>query len=138
MIFTIGFITAMSTYHMEARHPGGSGAAAQLRAAGRLRRARLDAHLGMTVRSRPVCASSPEHQPAAPDIPAGQYLHLIGALFLFHFGQYFVIPLFPLRWVNLGFSDGAISLGTAVFYLAVLIGSIPFDGLTRSWATAAW
>jgi MFS family permease len=69
-----------------------------------------------------------------PDVLRGTYLRLIAALFLFHFAQYFVIPLFPLRWVDeLEFSDGAISLGTAAFFVAVLLGSLPFDRLTRAW-----
>ena len=139
VIFTIGFIgAAMSTYHMwklrdireeavpptQLRAPLGDYAAP-----GSVR------ILGMTVRSTVgLRIFARGTNLLRPDILRGRYLHLIGALFLFHFGQYFVIPLFPLRWVEqLGFSDGAISLGTAVFYLAVLVGSIPLDGLTRRW-----
>jgi MFS family permease len=60
------------------------------------------------------------------------YGAVILALFCFHFALYLPGPLFALRWVEqLGFSDWTISLGTAVFYLAVLVGA-----LQLSWMTA--
>lgn len=46
------------------------------------------------------------------------------AMFGFHLAQYLAIPLFPLYWVNeLGLTDANISLGNAVFYATVLLGS---------------
>ena len=69
-----------------------------------------------------------------PDLLRGTFLRLLAALFFFHFGQFFAIPLFPLRWVDqLHFNDGQISLGTAVFYAAVLFGSVPFGWMTNHW-----
>ncbi|MEJ2747056.1 MAG: MFS transporter [Anaerolineae bacterium] len=52
--------------------------------------------------------------------------------FLFHFTQYLAIPLFPLYWVHqLHLTDQEISLGIAVFYGAVLLGSSQLARLTR-------
>lgn len=52
-------------------------------------------------------------------------------LFVFHLAQHLALPLFPIYWVNeLKFSDKTISLGTAVFYMTVLVGSVPLGRLT--------
>lgn len=57
---------------------------------------------------------------------------IVALLFLFHLAQYLAIPLFPLYWVRqLHLSDQEIALGTAVFYIAVLVGSTQLDRLTR-------
>jgi len=62
------------------------------------------------------------------------YGKLIAALFFFHFAQFMPIPLFPLFWVNqLHFSDGIISIGTAVFHFAVLLGSLQLSQLVHRW-----
>lgn len=67
-----------------------------------------------------------------PEVLRGPYGRLIFALFAFHFAQYLPVALFPIRMVeHLGFTDGQISIGTAVFYAAVLAGSVRFDYLTR-------
>ncbi len=60
------------------------------------------------------------------------YGGVVFALFCFHFAQYLPGPLFALRWVDqLGFSDKAISLGTAVFYATVLLGALQLPWLTE-------
>ncbi len=47
------------------------------------------------------------------------------AMFVFHFSQYLAIPLFPLYFVrNLNLTDEALGIGTALFYLAMLVGSM--------------
>lgn len=52
-------------------------------------------------------------------------------LFFFHLVQHLAIPLFPLFWVNrLHLSDQHISMGNAVFYVAVLLGSTQLARLT--------
>jgi MFS family permease len=51
-----------------------------------------------------------------------------------HFGQYLALPLFPLYTVNvMKLSDGNIGIGTAIFYLAVLLGSTQLNRLERRW-----
>jgi hypothetical protein len=47
------------------------------------------------------------------------------ALLLFQLALFLPIPIFPLYWNNeWGFSAGLISVGTAVFHAAVLLGSL--------------
>lgn len=66
-----------------------------------------------------------------PEILRTPYGLVVSALLLFHFAQYIPIALFPLMWVNeLGFSDQQISIGTAVFHLSVLLGSLQLARLT--------
>jgi MFS family permease len=67
-------------------------------------------------------------------VPANQQQHLLSTLpflrivfllFFFHLAQHLAIPLFPLAWVNrVGLSDGVLSLGNALFYTALLVGSL--------------
>ncbi|NJN54605.1 MAG: MFS transporter [Anaerolineae bacterium] len=60
--------------------------------------------------------------------PFGLFL---GLLFGFHLAQYLAIPLFPLFWVNeLKLTDTEISMGNAVFYATVLLGSTQLARLT--------
>jgi MFS family permease len=50
----------------------------------------------------------------------------------FHLAQYLAIPIFPLYFVHeLHLNDQQIGIGTAVFYLTMLIGSTQLTGLTR-------
>jgi MFS family permease len=61
----------------------------------------------------------------------GPFAPILGLLFGFHLAQFLAIPIFPLHWVDvLQLNDQAIGLGTAVFYLAVLIGSTQLAQLT--------
>jgi MFS family permease len=53
-------------------------------------------------------------------------------LLFFHLSQYLAIPLFPIYFVNeLGLTDEHIGVGTALFYLAVLIGSTQLSNYVR-------
>lgn len=53
-------------------------------------------------------------------------------MLFFHLAQYLAIPLFPISFVKeLHLSDEAIGIGTALFYLTVLIGSTQLLRLTR-------
>lgn len=59
------------------------------------------------------------------------FTRLIVVLFGFHLVQYLAIPLFPLYWVNqVHFTDQHISLGNALFYVSVLVGSTQLSRLT--------
>ena len=50
----------------------------------------------------------------------------------FHFAQYLALPIFPLFQVrSLALSDDQIGIGTALFYLTVLIGSTRLDYFVR-------
>ena len=58
------------------------------------------------------------------DIWNTSYRKVLLALFGFHLSQYIALPLFPLYNVNvLNLNDNHIGIGTAIFYLTVLIGS---------------
>ena len=59
------------------------------------------------------------------------FTRLIFVLFGFHLFQYLAIPLFPLYWVNhIHLTDQQISLGNALFYVSVLLGSTQLARLT--------
>lgn len=59
------------------------------------------------------------------EILKGRFLRVLLALTVFHFTLYLPIPLFPQFFVNnLGLSDQVISLGTAIFYVAMFGGSV--------------
>ena len=58
------------------------------------------------------------------DIWQSNFRKVLLALGGFHLAQYLAIPLFPLYYVNgLNLSDDQIGIGTALFYLTVLLGS---------------
>ncbi len=58
------------------------------------------------------------------DIWNTHFRRVLLALFAFHFTQYLVIPIFPLYNVRvLNLSDDHLGIGTALFYLTVLLGS---------------
>lgn len=58
------------------------------------------------------------------DIWKTQYKNVLVALFLFHFFHYMSSPLYPLYYVRvLDLNDSHIGIGTALYYLTVLIAS---------------
>lgn len=62
------------------------------------------------------------------EVLRGPYGKLMAVLFAFHLTQYLPLSLFALYWVNyLHLSDQDISLGTALFYVMVFLGSSRFD-----------
>ena len=66
------------------------------------------------------------------EILKGPFAVVLFGLFAFHLAQYLAIPLFPLVWVNdLNFSDSLISVGQALFYVAVFIGSTQLSRLVK-------
>ena len=80
--------------------------------------------------------------PAAPskgrrlrwDVLQGPLGKVLVALLIFHLTLFLAAPLFSLYMVNdLGLTDSQISFGTAIFYVAMLAGSLSLDGLARRW-----
>ena len=68
------------------------------------------------------------------EVLRGHYGIVTATLFFFHFALFLTIPIFPLYWVNqLHLSDGAISVGTALFHFAVFIGSLQISRLASGW-----
>lgn len=59
------------------------------------------------------------------DILRGPFMRVLLVLMAFHFTQYLPLPLFPLYYVNeLKLADQTISIGTAIFYASMFIGSL--------------
>lgn len=66
-----------------------------------------------------------------PEILRTPYGLVVASLLFFHFAQYIPIALFPIMWVKvLRFTDQQIGIGTAVFHLSVLIGSLQLGRMT--------
>lgn len=80
-------------------------------------------------------ASSPRggfRQALRTDIWKSPFGRVLLVLLGFHLTQYLAIPLFPLYNVNvLRLTDAQIGIGTALFYLTVLIGSTQLARLSR-------
>ncbi|NMB88798.1 MAG: MFS transporter [Chloroflexi bacterium] len=58
------------------------------------------------------------------DVIRGPYGRVVLLFFFFHLTQYLAIPIFPLYQVDqLQFTDQVISLGTALYYIAVFLGA---------------
>jgi len=56
---------------------------------------------------------------------SSRFFTVMFLVFLFHLFQYLPAPLFPIQMVNvLGFTDQWISIGMAVFYIAMFLGSL--------------
>ena len=122
VIFAIGFLgAAMSTLHLFLIRPNTSSAPT-------------------TVSSfRPVTGAEKRpirnwHTTLRLDIWRTPYRNVLLVFLGFHLTQYLALPLFPLFTVNvLHLTDINIGIGTALFYLTVLLGSTQFDRLVR-WA----
>lgn len=68
------------------------------------------------------------------EVLRGAFGKVLIALMLFHLSLYLPSPLFSLYMVNdLGLTDSQISFGTALFYVAMLGGSLSLDRLVRRW-----
>ncbi|MCL4860578.1 MAG: MFS transporter [Caldilineaceae bacterium] len=140
LIFLLGFVgAAMSTYHLwRLRHISGETVAGppQIRGViGDFARGGEMRSLGLNARATVALRSFTRGvQSLRPGVLRGHYGIVIFALFLFHLALFLPVPIFPLYWVNqLHFSDGVISVGTAVFHLAVLFGSLRVSQLVSQW-----
>ena len=75
-------------------------------------------------------------RPSGVELLRGRYGWILLAMFLFHLTQYLAIPLFPIYWVEqLSLGDQAISLGNALFYAFVFLGSTRIRALTERFGT---
>ena len=72
------------------------------------------------------------HTAVRLDIWQTRFRNVLLVLFAFHLAQYLAIPLFPLYNVRvLNLSDDHIGIGTALFYLTVLIGSTQLNSFVH-------
>jgi MFS family permease len=140
IVFGIGFLGAtLSSFHLWFVRPAPDGSA----------RPRVGRSLGDLARPGTIRISGDSLRPGVglrflmrsrgrrllrTEILSGPFGRVLMVLFLFHLGQYLAAPIFPLYWVDkLHLSDLDISLGTAIFYVTVLLGSTRFAHLTRRW-----
>jgi MFS family permease len=66
------------------------------------------------------------------DIWATPYRSTLLVLLVFHLAQYLALPIFPLYLVNqLKLTDENLGIGTALFYLTVLLGSTQLNRLVK-------
>jgi MFS family permease len=66
------------------------------------------------------------------EILGGPFGRVLIVLFAFHLAQFLAVPLAPLYWIGrLHLSDQEISLGSAIFYVSVLLGSTQLARLTQ-------
>jgi MFS family permease len=120
VIFTIGFIgAAMSSFHLYFVRP-----------------------LQSDVPPLPVPQPDPVKSADSPrrdwrstlrlELWETEYRRHLLVLFGFHISQYLAIPLFPLYMVsNLRLTDDHIGIGTALFYLSVLLVSMQLRGIVQ-------
>jgi MFS family permease len=67
------------------------------------------------------------------DLIKGPFGRFLSAYLVFYTFQYLALPVFPLFYVNeLGLSDGAISLGSALFHALVMIVSLRLGRLAAA------
>jgi MFS family permease len=140
LVFLIGFLgAAQSTYHLwNLRHITGEtvpgtpqirGVIGDLARPGEMRSFGLNARASVALRAFTRGVRS-----LHPEVLQGHYGFVVAGLFFFHFALFLSSPIFPLYWVNeLNLSDGAISLGTALFHLAVFFGSLRVGQLSQRW-----
>jgi hypothetical protein len=140
LIFALGFVgAAMSTFHLWfLRHVSGETVAGppQIREViGDLARPGDIRVLGITLRTNiGLRAFARGADLLRLEVLRGSYGRLIVAFLIFHIALYIPVPLFPLYWVDrLHFNDGDISLGTAAFHVAVLLGSLGVGKVTDAW-----
>ena len=120
IVFTIGAIGAgMSSYHLyfiqplkkdNTTHPSS----------------------GKSGSVHPALPASRASSPLRLDIWKTRFRNILLTYFAFHFAQYLAVPLFPLYNVHvLKLQDDHLGIGTACFYLTVLIGSTQFRKLSH-------
>lgn len=113
VVFAIGaFGASMSSYHLYFVQP--------------IQKDKPPRPLPSEVVSAPQLSSPPRNllSTLRLDIWKSNFRKILIALFIFHLAQYLPIPLFPLYNVRvLHLTDNNLGIGTACFYLTVLIGS---------------
>jgi len=111
IVFGIGFVGAMmSSYHLYHIRDVGGGASS-------LSQPKPDPTL-QTVSPRNIVSA------LRLDILKTPFLTILLSLFIFHLAQNLPVPIFPIFNVReLNLNDNQIGIGTALFYLTVLIGS---------------
>lgn len=128
IVFGMGFLGAMmSQYHIAHLRVSPADAGSQMEGEPGEPRIPLTARLKNSLRF---------------DVLKSPFLRILLVLTLFHFTQYLALPLFPVYYVNeLKLSDQIISIGTAIFYVTMFIGSMQHSRIVarfgNRWAVGA-
>ncbi|MCA9941452.1 MAG: MFS transporter [Anaerolineales bacterium] len=139
VVFAIGFLgAAMSSLHLwRVRVPPPVGLQHNHRGLGDIARPGFVRSLGDTIRPAAGLRYLLERQTLRPPslrVWRGAFAPVLLVLFAFHLTQYLAIPLFPLFWVErLQLTDQVISLGNAVFYVVVFLGSTQLGRISQRW-----
>jgi MFS family permease len=135
IVFTMGFIGAvMSSYHLYHVHqlttadmPRLGTSTGDLARPGFLRTLGDNLRPGVGLR---FLARAKRSNLLRTDILRTPFRKTLLVFLLFHLAQYLAIPIFPLYTVNqLHLNDQQIGVGTALFYVTVLIGSTQLNRL---------
>ncbi len=136
LVFLLGFLgAAMSSYHLhririaEVDHPRIGKTLGDHAQPGFMRPAGdgFQPGIGLRYLTRRLSVRLP-----SIGILRGQYGFVLLGLFLFHLTQHLAIPLFPIYWVDrLALTDATISIGTALFFATVFLGSTQLSRLTE-------
>ncbi len=137
VVFGMGALgAAMSSYHLwfvrpageQTTRPANGQALGDMAQPGTVRAGNLGIRLFVGLR---YLLRRPAEEGTSLSVWSTPFRRVLVLLFLFHLVQHLAVPLFPLYWVNvLDLTDGQISLGNALFYVAVLLGSMQLARLT--------
>ncbi len=140
IVFALGVVgAAMSSYHLyhvRSVLPPGT-----LRTAARIGdRARPGTMRMLGDSNRPsiglrLLARSTWKKLLRTDILRSPFYRVLLVLLVFHLGQYLALPIFPVYFVRgLYLTDQQIGIGQAIFYLAVLVGSLQLAHLSQKFS----
>jgi predicted MFS family arabinose efflux permease len=135
VVFTMGVLGAvMSSYHLHRIRLSGGERPRTGRNLGDMAQPGIFRTLGEALRPAVAWRYFTQVRSLRPNglgILRGPYGWILLSLFLFHLTQYLAIPLFPVYWVEqLSLSDQVISLGNALFFATVFLGSTQIRRLT--------
>ncbi|GAB4581105.1 MAG: MFS transporter [Anaerolineales bacterium] len=138
IVFGLGFLGAMmSSYHLHKIRLTGEKPPRVGRALGELATPGMNRTLGDATRTGVALRFLTRLRTLRPprfSTLRGPFGRILLLLFAFHLTQYLAIPLFPIYWVErLQLSDQTLSLGNALFYGSVFLGSTQLAQLTRRW-----
>lgn len=138
IVFALGFLgAAMSTYHLHRVRLTGDTPRRVGRTLGDLAMPGGNRAMGDAIRpgvGLRFLTRLRSLRPPRFSILRGPFRVVLFVMFAFHLTQYLAIPLFPIYWVDrIGLPDQILSLGNALFYGTVFIGSTQLARLIDKW-----
>lgn len=138
IVFALGFLgSVMSSYHLYKIRLTGEKPLRVERTLGDLAMPGVTRILGDAIRSGVALRFLTRLRTLRPprfSTLRGPFGRVLLLLFAFHLTQHLAIPLFPIYWVDrLHLPDQTLSLGNALFYGTVFLGSTQLARLTQHW-----